>query len=143
LNNLFGSLNEQSISLNKRDLYDIEEYKIESIFTQSSFTKAKGLLDDISSNAHGMENVILRYLKRHVKRIKPLYHYPTDTRFIIGTTNIIVFICEIINLIIMNKTFYREEDVKNFITMAANQIIKHGAEFIPNWKTLNNPIRAL
>jgi hypothetical protein len=78
-----------------------------------------------------------------MEKIEPLYKYSTEMRSIIGTKNIIDFVCEIIYLIIEGKMFHRVEDAKRFITIAANQIIKNGAEFIPNWKMLTKPIRAL
>jgi superfamily II DNA or RNA helicase len=143
LSNLFYLLNRQSIKLNDQDINDAERYKIEAIFVQSSITEAKRSLDNFLSVANGEEFKILGYLDRKMAKIEPLYNYPAGVRSIIGTTIIIDFICEIIYLIIGEKIFYRVEDAKRFITIAANQIIKNGAELIPNWKTLTKPIRAV
>jgi superfamily II DNA or RNA helicase len=143
LRDLFYLLNRRSIKLNHRDINDAERYKIEAIFAQPSITEAKRLLDDFLSAANEEELKILGYLERNMAKIKLLYNYPAEIRFIIGTKNIIDLICKIINLIIEEKNFYRVEDAKRFITIAANQIIKNGAEFIPNWKTLIKSIRAL
>jgi transposase-like protein len=143
LSDLFYLLDRRSINLNNRHINDVEQYKIEAIFTQPSITKAKRLLDDFLSATNEEELKILGYLDRHMEKIKPLYNYPAEIRFIIGTKNIIDLICEIIYLIIEGKTFRRVEDAKRFITIAANQIIKNGVEFIPNWKMLTKPIRAV
>jgi superfamily II DNA or RNA helicase len=143
LSDLFYLLNRRSIKLNARDMNDAERYRIEVIFAQPSITEAKRSLDYFLSAANGEEFKILGYLDRNMAKIEPLYNYPAEVRSIIGTTNIIYFICEIIYLIIGGKPFYQVEDAKRFITIAANQIIQNGAEFIPNWKTLTKPIRAL
>jgi len=124
----------------KRQLNTEEINKIESIFNQSNRKDTVLLLNQYISEASQDELLIFKHLKIYLNRFIAIYHYRNNLRPIISTTNIILFLYQIINVLLQDQNFPNIEEAKRYITIAAHNVINYGGDLIPNWHFLTKPV---
>jgi hypothetical protein len=122
-------------------LYQNRSEEIERIFLAPSIQDADDICNDllgIWSENHFLLKRIKKYLSSY---ISCFYDYPSKTRMLTGTTNIITYITYIIKMLINNERFNSINEANKYISIASRKILENGVKFIPGWNEMTGEIR--
>ena len=114
-------------------------YDIEHIFISPSESAASHHCKKIAEQWQE-KKYVTGIVIRSLNLISHIYRYSNEKRMIVGSTNIINYIAEIVQILIYDRQYNNKNIAKNEIEIVSRVVLKNCHKIIPLWDQLEIPI---